>query len=90
MKTVTNNTRKPIRLRLPGGKTLFLGVTQRAPLREEALEHPPVKKLIDAGDIVILDGSPQKHGTGANFGLSGKGGGSSFGGGRSSSQSGDR
>ena len=36
MKTIINKTRKPLRIRLPGGKTLFLGGTREAKLRDEA------------------------------------------------------
>lgn len=59
MKTITNKTRKPLRIRLPGDKTLFLGATKHAEVRDEALEHPPVKKLIEAGDIDVFDGGPR-------------------------------
>jgi len=63
MKTVTNKTKKPLRISLPGGRTLFLGVTQRAPLRDDALNHPAVKKLIEAGDIEVFDGGAVQHGS---------------------------
>jgi len=88
MKTITNKTRKPIKVRLPGGKTLFLGATRQAKLRDEALEHPPVKKLIDAGDIEVSDATGQKHGAGGSGSVSGGGGG--HGGGPSNAQTGDR
>lgn len=63
MKTVTNKTKKPLRVSLPGGKTLFLGVAQRAPLRDDALNHPAVKKLLEAGDIEVFDGATMQHGS---------------------------
>ena len=81
MKTVTNKTKKPLRLNLPGGKTLFLGVTQRAPLRDDALDHPAVKKLLEEGAIEVFDGAAIQHGAagggfskGANPGHSSRGG----------------
>ena len=49
MKTVVNKTRKPLRIPLPGGKALFLGITPEAKIRDDALEHAPVKKLLEAG-----------------------------------------
>ncbi len=88
MKTITNVTRKPLRIRLPRGKTLFLGPNQRAQIRNEAIDHPPVKKLIEAKELEVFDGSLQKHGTGTAFGLSS--GGQAHGGGRGKAQSGDR
>ena len=90
MKTVRNKTNKPLRIRLPGGKTLFLGATKRAQLREEALEHPPVKKLLDAGDIEVSDGLGPKHGAGGGDGLAGKGGSQAHAGGRAKAKTGDR
>ena len=89
MKTVINKTRKPLRIRLPGGKTLFLGVAQQAPFRDEAAAHPPVKKLLDAGEIEIFDGPGQKHGAGSD-GLRRNDGGQASGGGRGKLKSGDR
>lgn len=90
MKTITNKTRKPIKVRLPGGKTLFLGATRQAKLRDDALEHPPVKKLIEAGDIEVTDAGKGKgtHGAGGSGSVSGGGGG--HGGGPAHVQSGDR
>lgn len=90
MKTITNKTTKPIKLRLPGDKTLFLGATRQAKVRDDALEHPPVKKLIEAGDIEVADAGGKKQGGGAGGGggISGKG--SGHGGGPAKVQSGDR
>jgi hypothetical protein len=59
MKTIVNKTKKPLKIRLPGDKTLFLGATRRAQMRDDALEHPPVKKLLEAGSIEVLDASAQ-------------------------------
>ena len=87
MKSLVNNTPKPIRLRLPGGKTLFLGGLRQATVRDEALEHPPVKKLIEAGTLEVVEGVANKRGTGGAPGLGsgGKGHGA-----RAKVQSGDR
>lgn len=70
MKTVTNKTKKPLKIRLPGGKTLFLGATRRAQIRDDALEHPPVKKLLEAGEIEVTDDAGVKHSSGLGAGLS--------------------
>ncbi len=90
MKTVTNKTRKPLKIRLPGGKTLFLGATRRAQLRDDALEHPPVKKLLEAGSIEVTDGSGAKHGSKGSAGPSQGGAGQDHAGGRGKVSSGDR
>ena len=73
---IRNNTKRPIKVPLPGGKKLFLGLGATGQIAPKADHHPPVKELIDAGDLEVLDG-----------GRSG-GGGSSGSGGINSSQRG--
>jgi hypothetical protein len=53
MKTVINKTSTPLKLPLPGGKTLHLGPRQAGQIRDEAAERPGIKKLVDAGKIEI-------------------------------------
>ena len=55
MKTIRNKTPKPLRVPLPGGKTLFLGPGKDGQISTKAVEHGPLKKLVEAGDIEILD-----------------------------------
>ena len=71
MKALLNKTPKPMRLSLPGGKTLFLGGTRSANVREDALEHPPIKKLIEAGTLEVVDGGGTKRGASSGPSLSG-------------------
>lgn len=55
---IINRTRKPLSLSLPGGKKLFLGPGKTGQVTAKALEFAPLKKLLDAGDIVTAgDGS---------------------------------
>ncbi|MCH8133352.1 MAG: hypothetical protein IIA30_12440 [Myxococcales bacterium] len=89
MKTVINKTRKPLRIPLPGGKALFLGITQEAKIRDDALEHAPVKKLLEMGDIEVFDGPSPKHGTAGGGGMHRNEGGQRFGG-KGKMQTGDR
>ena len=89
MKTVINRTRKPLRIPLPGGKALFLGITQEAKIRDDALKHPPVKKLLEAGDIEVFDGPGPKHGAAEGVGIHRNEGGQRFKG-RGKMQTGDR
>jgi hypothetical protein len=65
MKTVTNKTQKSLTIPLPRGKTLHLGFGKTAAITTNASEHPPLKKLVDAGQIEIHDeGSPSAEGAG--------------------------
>ena len=59
MKTVTNKTRRPVSVPLPGGKTLHLGPAKTGQISSNAVEHPGLKQLVDAGEIEILDESPR-------------------------------
>ncbi len=62
---IKNKTKRPLRVPLPGGKKLHLipgGTGQIAP---EAAEHPPLKKLIDEGEIEIV-GFGRSQGSGAS------------------------
>jgi hypothetical protein len=58
VKTVVNKTRSPLKIALPRGKSLRLGPDGSGRIRDEDVEHDPVKKLIAAGDIeIVADGS---------------------------------
>jgi hypothetical protein len=54
MATVTNKTGKPLSIPLPRGKTLHLGPRKSAQISSHDLEHPALKKLVDAGTIEIV------------------------------------
>lgn len=72
MTDITNKTKKPLRVPLPGGKTLFLVPGRSGQVAPKALDHPPLKALIDAGDIQVGGGSGNRSGGGAaSRGLSG-------------------
>jgi len=55
MKSVLNKTRKPIRIPLPGGRTLHLGLAGRGQIPDDALERPAIKKMIEAGEIEVIE-----------------------------------
>lgn len=57
---ITNKTTKPLSLPLPGGKKLFLGPGKTGQVSPKALEHPPIAKLLEAGDLVAADGKASK------------------------------
>lgn len=53
MKTVINRTRRPLRIRLPQGKVLHLGPNREGQISDHALDHPGVKRLLEAKEIEI-------------------------------------
>ncbi len=53
---ITNKTTKPIKVPLPGGKTLFLAPGKKGQVTPKALEYPALAKLIEAGEIESLGG----------------------------------
>ncbi|MEE9230175.1 MAG: hypothetical protein V3U86_05670 [Acidobacteriota bacterium] len=55
MKSIVNKTRKPIKIPLPGGKTLHLGLAGSGQIPDGALERPAFKKLLETGKIEVLD-----------------------------------
>ncbi len=57
MKSIVNKTRKPIKIPLPGGKTLYLGLAGSGQIPDEAVERPAFKKLVETGKIEVLDGA---------------------------------
>ena len=63
MKTITNKTRKPIRVPLPGGKFLHLGPSRTGQIADAAAGRPAVKKMIEAGDLEVqAEGTSQTSG----------------------------
>jgi hypothetical protein len=62
MASVTNKTRKPLSVPLPGGKTLHLGPGRTGQIAPKAAEHPPVKMLVESGEIEITDDGRQTTG----------------------------
>ena len=53
---IINKTRRPLSVPLPGGKKLFLGPGKTGQVTPKALEHPPVVKLVEAGDVEVDTG----------------------------------
>jgi hypothetical protein len=54
VKTISNKTHRPLSVPLPRGKTLHLGPGKIGQIASEDAEHPPLKKLVEAGEIEIL------------------------------------
>ena len=72
IQTIINKTRRPIKISLPRGKTLYLGPSGRGQVQDDTLERPAFKKLIEAGDVEVLveDGSPSVAADGASARIS--------------------
>jgi hypothetical protein len=58
---ITNKTRRPLSLPLPGGKRLFLGPGKTGQVSPKALEHPLLAKLLEAGDIETATGGAKSN-----------------------------
>lgn len=54
MKEIRNLTHAPLKIHLPGGKTLFLGPDKTGQISDHAAQAPSVRRLVDAGDVRIL------------------------------------
>jgi len=54
MATITNKTYKSLSISLPGGKKLRLGPLKSGEISPKAIDHPPVQKLIEAGEVEIF------------------------------------
>ncbi len=54
MATITNKTCKSLSVPLPGGKRLRLGPLKSGEISPKAVDHPPVQKLIEAGEAEIV------------------------------------
>ena len=65
MPTISNKTLKAIAVPLPRGKKLHLGPGKTGQIAANASEHPPLKELIEAGKIEIVNDSPESVAAGA-------------------------
>ncbi len=52
---ITNKTKLPIRVPLPGGKKLFLGPGKTGQITLKSAEHQPLLDLVETGDLDIDD-----------------------------------
>lgn len=66
---ITNKTRRPIKVPLPEGKKLFLGPGKSAQIQAKAADHPPLKELLEAGDLELGETNTRK-GSGTTDGSS--------------------
>ncbi len=65
---ITNKTKRPLRLPLPGGKTLFLAPGGTAQVAPKAKQHPPLMEFVEAGKVELDDNAHSTHATGSHKG----------------------
>lgn len=61
MKTIRNKTTGPLRVPLPQSKFLHLGPRQTGQINHQHVDHPPLKALVEKGDIEILGDGDAGH-----------------------------
>lgn len=58
MKSVKNTAKRPLVVPLPQGKKLHLAPNQTGQISAHDIDHPPLAKMVEAGQLEILgDGS---------------------------------
>ena len=62
MKTIRNCSTRPLRVSLARGKVLHLGPRGTGQIHPDALGRPAVKKLLEAGDIEVIDDADARQG----------------------------
>ncbi len=55
MKSIRNTTRSPIAVPLPRGKKLHLGPLKTGEIADGAADHPPLAKMVEAGQLEVMD-----------------------------------
>ena len=73
MKEIRSTSALPLKVPLPGGKILHLGPRNVAQVADSAVEHPGLKKLIDAGTIEVLGKGERVDGIGSSESASSQG-----------------
>ena len=72
MKEIRSTSALPLKVPLPGGKTLHLGPRNVAQVADNAVDYPGLKKLIDAGTIEVLGKGEKIEGIGSSESASGQ------------------
>ncbi len=57
MKSIVNKTHGALRVPLPQRKVLHLGPLKTGHIADHDADHPPLKKMLEAGEIEIFDES---------------------------------
>ena len=86
---IKNTSKRPLKVPLPGGKTLFLGPGAKGNVSDKASDHPPLEELVESGTIEVL-GSGRSKASGDSHVKTEVGSSSSSKGGPGMRRSGDR
>lgn len=70
---IKNIAKKPLSIRLPGGKKLFLGPGKEGQVGAKAVEHPPVVALIESGELELVSDATTSGSRGDGGGRIGSG-----------------
>ena len=54
MKLVRNRSRRPLKVRLAGGKVLHLGPAKTGQISDDAVLRASVRELVESGELEIL------------------------------------
>ena len=68
MKSILNTTHSPLAIPLPRGKKLHLGPGKRGEISGEAAAHPPLLKMVEAGQVEVTDSAAGSTGHAADAG----------------------
>jgi len=71
--TIKNKTKKPLSVPLPQGKRLFLGPGKSGQITPKAVDHPPLKAMLESGDLELDSGGGSFAGKNKSSGSSGGG-----------------
>ncbi len=89
MPTVSNKTRMPVSVPLPGGKTLHLGPGKTGQISPRAAENSQLKRLVEAGELELV-GADERPSAGPGGGKRGRAAMRGHGAGGAIRRSGDR
>ncbi|MGJ8697201.1 MAG: hypothetical protein ACSHYF_12855 [Verrucomicrobiaceae bacterium] len=67
---ITNKTKKPLSVPLPGGKKLFLSLGKSGQITRKAAESAAVVKLVEAGDVEVCEEGAKRQGGSRSGGVS--------------------
>lgn len=89
---IRNTTKRPLRVPLPGGKRLHLGPSASGQVTPKAAEFPGLQKLVESGELEIVDSRHAKSSSqeSGNSGFKPGGGAAPPAGGGSMRHTGDR
>ncbi|MBC8371125.1 MAG: hypothetical protein H8E25_14090 [Planctomycetes bacterium] len=87
---IKNTSKKPIKVPLPGGKSLFLGPSAKGQVNDKSAEHPPFQELVESGAIEVLGSGRGKNSPSLNSNKGVSDTGANAGGGAAMRRSGDR